>query len=102
MIRRTLLLALALALAPSTAHAEQLEPADRTVSTVRVTYVEPTNTRAIYVELNNGATYKLKPCRVEDGRHCFWDAASVGNHTGHSFVVVAGRVIYSRMIDGAL
>lgn len=101
---RKLLPALALtlaALAPTAAHAEQIEPADRPVTTVRVTYVEPSGPRALYVELNNGATYRLNPCRVEDGRQCYWDADDRGNGAGRSFVVVSGRVIYSRLIGAA-
>lgn len=80
-------------IAPS--HAVQLEKADREVSTVRVSYVEQVSARRIFVELNNGAAYRLSPCRYEDGRHCFWDAGSAGNGIGRSFVVVAGRVLYT-------
>lgn len=82
--------------APSApASAVQLERADRDVSTVRVTYVERVSDRRIFVELNNGAAYRLAPCRYEDGRHCYWDAGTAGNGKGRSFVVVAGRVIYT-------
>lgn len=92
----------AVCLAPSApAAAVQLEAADRHVDTVRVTYVEPVGRRGLFVELNNGAAYRLQPCRVEDGRHCYWDADDRGNNLGRSFVVVAGRVISSRMVGGA-
>lgn len=88
-------------LSPGRAYAVQLESADRPVETVRVTYVEPVGARRLYVELNNGATYRLNPCRYEDGRHCYWDAGTAGNGAGSSFVVVAGRVIYSDKIGDA-
>jgi hypothetical protein len=94
-------LALSVVLPAAPAAAEQLEPADRDVTRVRVTYVEPAGTRALYVELNNGATYHLNPCRSEDGRQCYWDADDRGNGIGRSYVVVAGRVIYSRLIGAA-
>lgn len=103
MFRRTLtaaaLSAVLAPVAPATAH--QLEPADRHVETVRVSYVEPVGRRALYVELNNGAAYRLKPCRFEDGRMCYWDADDRGNGIGRSFVVVSGRIVYSAMVGGA-
>lgn len=79
-------------------HATQLESADHHVKTVRVTYVEQVSNRHIFVELNNGAAYRLKACRYEDGRHCFWDAGSAGNGIGRSFIVVSGRVIYTNKL----
>lgn len=83
---------------PTPSHAVQLEPADRKVETVRVAYAEHTANGRLFVELNNGAAYRLNPCRYEDGRHCYWDAGNSGNGIGHSFVVVAGRVIYTNRI----
>lgn len=80
------------------AEAVQLEKADRDVTTVRVSYVEPVGARALYVEINNGAAYRLNPCRYEDGRHCYWDAGTSGNGAGDSFVRVAGRIIYTNKI----
>jgi hypothetical protein len=104
MFRRTFV-AVALSgavLAPvAPAAAVQLESADRQVDTVRVTYVEPIGRRALYVELNNGAAYRLKPCRYEDGRMCYWDAGDRGNGIGSSFVRVSGRIIFSAMVGGA-
>lgn len=75
------------------AHAERLESADRDVSTVRVSYIERMG-RTAYIELSNGAAYKLSPCRYEDGRQCYWSGSTMGNRSGRSFVVVAGRVHY--------
>lgn len=88
-------------ISPGRAHGVQLEPADRNVDTVRVSYVEPVGARKLYVELNNGAAYRLNPCRHEDGRQCYWDAGDRGNGAGSSFVRVSGRLIYSSMIGGA-
>lgn len=88
-------------ISPGRAYAVQLESADRDVSAVRVSYVEPVGARRLYVELNNGAAYRLNPCQSEDGRQCYWDADARGNNLGRSFVAVAGRVITSRMIGDA-
>ena len=85
-------------LAPATpAHAEQIEAPDRSVDTMRVSYVEPMRGH-LYVELNDGSTWTLRPCRFEDGRHCYWDAGTRGNNRGRSFVVVRGTAIYTRLI----
>lgn len=86
-------------ISPGRAYAGQVEPADRDVKRVHVTYVEPIRGRRLFVELNNGAAYKLRPCRFEDSRGCYWDAATRGNGRGRSFVVVSGRVLYVN-IDG--
>jgi hypothetical protein len=81
------------------AHAEQIEPADRTVDTMRVTYVERFRFGTLrYVELNDGSTWHLRPCRFEDGRHCYWDAHTRGNHIGRSFIVVRGTTIFTNRI----
>lgn len=88
-------------ISPGRAYAVQLESADRDVTAVRVSYVEPVGKRQLFVELNNGAAYRLNPCRVEDGRHCYWDAGDRGNGAGDSFVRVSGRVIYSAKIGAA-
>lgn len=91
-------------LSPGRAYAEQIEPADRDVRTVRVAYVEPVGRVALYVELNNGATYRVRPCVFEDGsgqRMCYWDASDRGNNVGDSFAVIAGRVLYSARIGDA-
>jgi len=91
---------------PGRAYADQLETADTHVSQLRVTYVEPFYRSRLYVELNNGAAYRLRACKYEDGSGqrggCYWDASDRGNHIGDSFAVLpSGRVIYSRMIGDA-
>lgn len=88
-------------ISPGRAYAVQLESADRQVSTVAVSYVEPVGARKLYVELNNGAAFRLNPCRVEDGRQCYWDAGDMGNGAGSSFVRVSGRLIFSDAVGGA-
>lgn len=101
-INAMLLLLLTLAfdlLAPAPAHAEKLEPADRDVHTVRVTYVERFRVGTLaYVELNDGSTWHLRPCKFEDGRHCYWDAGTFGNHIGRSFIVVRGTRLFTNRI----
>lgn len=93
-------------ISPGRAFADQIEPADHNVKTVRVTYAEPINRVALYMELNNGATYKLRPCRMEDGSGqrggCYWDAGNRGNGIGDSFAVLpSGRFVYSARIGSA-
>lgn len=89
-------------ISPGRAYAVPIEPADHHVTTLRVTYVEPAvGPQDLYVELNNGATYALKPCRVEDGRQCYWDADARGNGVGRSFVRVSGQLIYSTAVGTA-
>ena len=97
-MRTTILAALtvslaSVALAVPSAEARLLEPADRHVNKVRVTYLERDGIR-LFVELNNGALYVLRPCKVEDSEHCYWDAQRRGNGYGRSFVRVAHRTLY--------
>lgn len=73
----------------------KIEKADREVSKRKITYVEDIDLgNRLYVELNNGATFELVPCPAEDSRNCHWDAHSVGNKVGHSFIDIRGKVIY--------
>lgn len=36
----------------------------------------------------------LNPCLYEDGDNCWWDASTMGNGIGDSFVVIKGNKIY--------
>lgn len=36
----------------------------------------------------------LVPCPEEDSRNCYWDAATMGNGVGRSFVNIDGRMYY--------
>lgn len=80
-------------LVPAAGHAVQVEPATSHPAHVRVSYLEPMTRGRVWLELNNGAAYRLKPCEWEDSRGCYWDAGTSGNGHGHSFVTVrvAGR-----------
>lgn len=81
-------------ISPGRAYAEQLEPAEHTVKHVRVvTHTEQTAPRRMFVELNNGAAYRLRPCHYEDSHGCYWNASTMGDGYGWSFVSVrvAGR-----------
>lgn len=52
--------------------AGQIEPADRDVAQVHVAYVEQRTGRGVYMELNDGSTYRFrneKRCRVHLSRH---------------------------------
>lgn len=83
---------------PTAAHAEQVEAPDHKVDTARVTYAEFHPSRPLlYVELNDGSTWRLRPCRVEDGRHCFW-VSTRGNGIGRSWIVVRGTRIFTNRI----
>lgn len=75
----------------------QVEQADRPVMHRRVTYVEHMSRGRLYVELNNGATFRFPSCHYEDSRNCWWDAETRGTRTGHSFVNLRGHVLY---LDG--
>jgi hypothetical protein len=37
----------------------------------------------------------LYPCPVEDAPNCYWDAATMGNGTGRSFVNIDGTYYYA-------
>lgn len=56
--------------------------------------------RHLVVNPRGVAWTDLKPCRVEDGARCHWDAGTSGNGRGHSFVNLGstdhGTVIYVR------
>lgn len=88
-----LLLALALAVAPS----PQIEPPTHTVNTMRVVYAEPM-ANTMYVELNDRSVWRLRPCKFEDSRTCFWNAGTRGNTRGRSFVDIRGTLIYTNRI----
>lgn len=37
----------------------------------------------------------LPPCEVEDADNCYWDAATMGNGEGRSFVTIDGETTYT-------
>jgi hypothetical protein len=86
-----LLMVLPLGATPSTAEAEQ------TRAPLHVTHIQPVDsgplagTGRIIVTLSNQRVDVLTPCRVEDGRHCYWDASSRGNHIGYDWIVTRGH-----------
>jgi len=36
----------------------------------------------------------LPPCVSEDAHNCYWDAQSMRNHVGKSFIDIDGEVLY--------
>lgn len=64
---------------------------------LHVTHIQPVDsgplagTGRIIVTLSNERSDVLKPCRVEDGRHCYWDASSRGNGIGRDYIVTRGH-----------
>jgi hypothetical protein len=36
----------------------------------------------------------IPPCATEDSHDCYWDAATMGNGHGRSFVAIGGHVYY--------
>lgn len=52
------------------------------------------DTVELHTRLSNGRRDVLKPCRYEDGRHCYWVGSSFGNGNGRDFIVTAGTVFY--------
>jgi hypothetical protein len=41
----------------------------------------------------------LPPCPTEDSDDCYWDAATMGNGSGRSFMVESGVVTYLDSVD---
>jgi hypothetical protein len=78
--------------------AVRLEAPTRKVAHVRVTYVQQTRTDRLWVEFNTGSLWSVRPCRVEDGNNCYWDARAHGNGKGRSFVTLRGKTYFSRLI----
>jgi hypothetical protein len=42
----------------------------------------------------------LPPCPSEDSDNCVWDARTMGNGLGRSFVVLEGRLYLEEPADG--
>ena len=53
--------------------------------------------KRLYVELNDGSIYLLRKCKYEDSPHCYWNAGTMGNGKGKSFVSLRGRVFYKNV-----
>ena len=78
--------------------AVRLEAPTRKVAHVRVTRVVQTPTDRIRVRFNTGSLWSVRPCRVEDGNNCYWDARAHGNGKGRSYVVLRGKTYFSPLI----
>lgn len=63
-----------------------------------VTYFKALPNGRAYVELSNGATWDLRPCKVEDSNTCYWDAKVRGNGAGKRLVNMFGRITFVRDI----
>lgn len=73
------------------------EPVETTTETEAET---PTTTETQPVSVVHPAetghpTYTLPPCQLEDDLNCYWDAATMGNGTGHSFINLNGSYYYA-------
>lgn len=80
--------AVGLWVSPGRAHAD---PVDNTNPAVYVSHMSPQPAGpAVTVTLSTGKVRQLNPCRVEDGRRCYWQADVRGNGIGRSFVVLGG------------
>ena len=42
-----------------------------------------------------GHLYALPPCVAEDSDNCYWDARTMGNRQGDSFVTISGFTHYA-------
>ncbi|WP_289445418.1 hypothetical protein, partial [Klebsiella pneumoniae] len=49
------------------------------------------DTGLIIVTLSNNKSDLLRPCRTDDGRHCYWDASQRGNGVGDDFITTRGH-----------
>lgn len=56
--------------------------------------VTPLKNDRLDVTLSNGYRDVITPCRVEDGRRCYWLAHERGNKAGRSFIVMRGTRFY--------
>lgn len=45
---------------------------------------------------HNGVTNSIVQCATEDSTNCYWNAATMGNGTGNSFIDVNGTAYYVR------
>lgn len=60
----------------------------------RIVYIDSgpwADTGRMIVTLSNHKSDVLKPCRTEDGRHCYWNAQIRGDGRGDSFIVTRGH-----------
>lgn len=114
MIKTTLVaiaLATVAALAPMTstaAHAASAPAPTRQVHevtdpapwpTVTITKLINLKHGRAYVKLSNGAAFNMRPCRYEDGKRCYWNAAKAGNGLGTSFVRLHNTTMYWTRAD---
>lgn len=72
----------------------KLTNATKDVKKRKVWYAEEVYPGHTYVVLNNGATFDMITCEVEDGRNCFWNSHTLGNGRGRSFVDIKGKAVY--------
>lgn len=75
-------------MAPAAAHADPVEDQPGGVYVSRISSA-PAGPR-ITVTLSNVRTDQLRPCVVEDGRRCYWNAGTMGNGRGSDFLVLSG------------
>jgi len=75
---------------PAPASVVSAHPALTIYSIVPVMPSNGYHTRLL-VTLSNGYQAAINPCRVEDGRRCYWQAGVRGDRLGTSFVVLAGH-----------
>lgn len=73
------------------AHADPTPPRDGTyVSVIMRKVGSPIWT----VTLSDGYKAAIRPCRVEDGRRCYWIGPQRGHHSALSFLVLKGQRFY--------
>lgn len=79
------------------AHADPVVNTNPDLYVVRIVAI-PERPNQIWIKMSNGDTDVLKPCRYEDGRHCYWNGGERGNHHGQSFLVTRGRIFYVEVL----
>lgn len=84
-----------LAMSVKAAHADPVVDHDPDLYVYQIQKVAPnSNSGILLVTLSNGKMDALRPCKYEDGTHCYWVASRMGNGIGRSFIVTRGILFY--------
>jgi hypothetical protein len=60
----------------------------------KITPVEKPHNTVWRVEFSDGKKVVLWPCVYEDSRHCYWQADTMGNGTGRTFLHARQRYFF--------
>ena len=66
----------------------------RTITSFIIYVITPFLLGVMIAERITAYPKHLNPCLYEDGDNCWWDASTMGNGIGDSFVVIKGNKIW--------